>query len=55
MYENETYKKARKRGIFHEYEGMFHTFAMFPIPEGFRAVREIASTIKNSQQPQSLC
>lgn len=30
---------------FHEYEGMFHTFPLFPIPEGFRAVRAITKTI----------
>ena len=42
----ETYEKAGKTGQFHEYEGMFHTFAMFPIPEGFRAVKEMAKTIK---------
>ncbi len=42
----EAYKKAGKSGLFHEFEGMFHTFAMFPIPEGFRAVRMMAETIK---------
>ena len=42
----ETYEKAGKTGIFREYEGMFHTFAMFPIPEGFRAVKEMTNTIK---------
>ena len=41
----ETYEKAGKTGYFYEYEGMFHTFAMFPIPEGFRAVKEIAKDI----------
>ena len=41
----ETYEKAGKTGVFREYEGMFHTFAMFPIPEGFRAVREIVKGI----------
>ena len=41
----ETYKKAGKSGLFVEFEGMFHTFAMFPIPEGFRAVRMMAETI----------
>ena len=46
LFLKETYEKAGKTGIFREYEGMFHTFAMFPIPEGFRAVREIANTIK---------
>ena len=42
----EVYKKAGKAGLFHEFEGMFHTFAMFPIPEGFRAVKMMAQTIK---------
>lgn len=42
----ETYKKAGKTGLFVELEGMFHTFAMFPIPEGFRAVKMMAKTIK---------
>ena len=40
------YEKAGKSGIFQEYEGMFHTFAMFPIPEGFRATKKIAAFIK---------
>ena len=43
----ETYEKAGKTGVFREYEGMFHTFAMFPIPDGFRAVKEMAKTISN--------
>lgn len=47
LFLKETYEKAGKTGHFHEYEGMFHTFAMFPIPEGFRAVKEMANTIKN--------
>ena len=42
----ETYEKAGKTGHFSEYEGMFHTFAMFPIPDGFKAVREITDIIK---------
>ena len=46
LFLKETYEKAGKTGIFREYQGMFHTFVMFPIPEGFRAVREIANTIK---------
>lgn len=40
-----TYEKAGKTGQFHEYKGMFHTFAMFPIPEGFRALKEITNDI----------
>lgn len=46
LFLKETYEKAGKTGYFHEYEGMFHTFAMFPITEGFRAVKEMANTIK---------
>ena len=46
LFLKETYEKAGKIGHFYEYEGMFHTFAMFPVPEGFRAVKEIAKTIK---------
>lgn len=46
LFLKETYEKAGKTGQFHEYEGMFHTFAMFPIPEGFRAVKKMARTIK---------
>ena len=42
----EVYENAGKLGHFHEYEGMFHTFPLFPIPAGFKAVREIANTIK---------
>lgn len=45
LFLKETYEKAGKTGIFREYEGMFHTFAMFPIPEGFRAVREMVKGI----------
>ena len=42
----ETYKKAGKSGLFVEFEGMFHTFAMVPIPEGFKAVKMMADAIK---------
>ena len=42
----ETYEKAGKTGHFFEYEGMFHTFAMFPIPDGFKATKAIAANIK---------
>ena len=45
LFLKETYEKAGKTGHFYEYEGMFHTFAMFPVPEGFRAVKEIAINI----------
>ena len=46
LFLEETYEQAGKTGLFHEFEGMFHTFAMFPIPEGFKAVRMMAQTIK---------
>ena len=42
----ETYEKAGKQGHFREFEGMFHTFPLFPVPQGFEAIREIANTIK---------
>ena len=45
LFLKETYEKAGKTGQFHEYEGMFHTFAMFPIPDGFKAVKMIAKSI----------
>ncbi len=47
LFLKETYEKAGKTGVFREYPGMFHTFVMFPIPEGFKATREIATTIKS--------
>lgn len=31
-----------------EYEGMFHTFPLFPIKEGFHAIREIATSLRNN-------
>ena len=46
LFLKETYEKAGKTGHFYEYEGMFHTFAMFPIPEGFKAVKQMVNTIK---------
>ena len=46
LFLKEMYKKAGKTGHFHEFEGMFHTFAMFPIPEGFKATKMIANDIK---------
>ena len=46
LFLKETYEKTGKTGIFREYQGMFHTFAMFPIPEGFRATKMIADNIK---------
>ena len=49
LFLKETYEKAGKTGHFQEFEGMFHTFVMFPIPQGFNATREIAATIKKGQ------
>ena len=46
LFLKETYEKAGKTGHFQEFEGMFHTFAMFPIPQGFEATKAIATTIK---------
>ena len=45
LFLKEAYEKAGKTGHFYEYEGMFHTFAMFPIPDGFKAVKMIAQSI----------
>ena len=42
----ETYEKAGKQGRFQEFEGMFHTFPLFPIPQGFVVMREIADAIR---------
>ena len=53
LFLKETYEKAGKTGYFHEYEGMFHTFVMFPIPQGFKATREIAATIKKGSSNES--
>ena len=49
LFLKETYEKAGKTGHFHEYEGMFHTFAMFPIPDGFKATKKIAAYIKDGR------
>ena len=49
LFLKETYEKAGKTGHFHEYEGMFHTFVMFPIPQGFKATREIEANNKKGQ------
>ena len=46
LFLKETYEKAGKTGLFREFEGMFHTFAMFPIPQGFKALKDIANNIK---------
>lgn len=49
LFLKETYEKAGKTGLFKEYKGMFHTFAMFPVPEGFQAVREMANILSGKQ------
>lgn len=36
-----------KEATFREFEGMFHTFPLFPVPEGFQAVKEIADSIRH--------
>ena len=46
LFLKEVYENSGKSGRFVEYEGMFHTFPMFPIPEGFKALREIAKGIR---------
>lgn len=46
LFLKETYEKAGKTGNFQEFQGMFHTFVMFPIPEGFKATKRIAEDIK---------
>ena len=47
LFLKEMYENAGKTGDFHEFEGMFHTFAMFPIPDGFKAVKMMAEGINN--------
>ena len=49
LFLKEMYEKAGKTGNFQEFEGMFHTFAMFPIPEGFKATKKIAAFIKEGR------
>ena len=46
LFLKDTYEKAGKTGYFREFEGMFHTFPLFPIPAGFIATKEIAAIIK---------
>ena len=50
LFLKETYEKTGKRGVFREYEGMFHTFPLFPIPQGFEVVREIAKGLRNGRK-----
>ena len=50
LFLKDTYEKAGKTGCFREYEGMFHTFPLFPIPEGFQATKEIAAHINGERR-----
>jgi acetyl esterase/lipase len=50
LFLKETYEKTGKSGVFREYEGMFHTFPLFPIPQGFEVVREIAKGGRNDKK-----
>ena len=45
LFVKEMMEKAGKTGVYREYEGMFHTFPMFPIPEGFKALKAIVNDI----------
>ena len=46
LFLKETYEKAGKQGHFREFEDMFHTFPLFPIPQGFAVTREIADSLR---------
>jgi acetyl esterase/lipase len=46
LFLKERYEKAGKTGYFVEYENMFHTFPLFPIPQGFRAIKMIVERIE---------
>ena len=45
LFLKEVYEQAGKTGLFHEFEGMFHTFPLFPVPQGFAAIKEISNNI----------
>lgn len=47
LFVKEMMEKAGKTGVYSEFEGMFHTFPLFPIPQGFAVVREIAKSLKS--------
>lgn len=47
LFVKEMMEKAGKSGVYREFEGMFHTFPLFPVPQGFVAVREMARGIKS--------
>lgn len=42
----EALEKIGKTANIHEYDGMFHTFPMFPVPQGFEVVKNISRKIK---------
>ena len=42
----EKLEKEGRPATFREYEGMFHTFPMFPVRQGFAALKEMVKTIK---------
>lgn len=46
LFVKEMMEKAGKTGVYREFEGMFHTFPLFPIPQGFAAVREMSYAFK---------
>lgn len=46
LFVKEMMEKAGKTGVYREFEGMFHTFPLFPIPQGFAALKEIAERLK---------
>jgi acetyl esterase/lipase len=54
LFLEEVYRNAGKAGLFHEYKGMFHTFPLFPVPQGFAATKEI-SNILTSNRTKSSC
>lgn len=54
LFLKDTLEKAGRTAHFHEFEGMFHTFPMFPIPEGFKALKMMANDINNYFLPLPL-
>lgn len=50
LFLKETYEQTGKSGVFREYEGMFHTFPLFPVPQGFEVVRELAKGLRNDKK-----
>ena len=50
LFLKETYEQTGKSGVFREYTGMFLTFPLFPVPQGFEVVREIAKGLRNDKK-----